>query len=255
MAELQIVCFGEFQVTLAGTPLTVFPTEKMRALLAYLAVEEGVHERRELAQFLWRGYSAESARNSLRQAIHQLRQLLRDGEAQQTRRLLTRQTMQFNPDASVVVDVTKFTQLLAECVEHAHSAIDTCAPCLARLRQATALYRGDFLDGFTVADSDPFEEWRSVTRERLHFQMLDALAVLARAAEVADGEGDAQSQDNAFRSGETRPEETGQGESSPTDEEEQATHSPSLLVPLYPSSALRFRFGRLTSRWVSLGQR
>ena len=33
MTELQIACFGEFQVRLAGTPLTLFQTDKNRALL------------------------------------------------------------------------------------------------------------------------------------------------------------------------------------------------------------------------------
>lgn len=78
MAELQIVCLGEFQVTLAGAVLTPFQTDKNRALLLYLALETRVHQRATLAQFLWPGYSDESARNSLRQALHQLRQTLAD---------------------------------------------------------------------------------------------------------------------------------------------------------------------------------
>ncbi|MEZ4734662.1 MAG: BTAD domain-containing putative transcriptional regulator [Caldilineaceae bacterium] len=188
MAELQIVCLGDFQVTLAGAPLTTFQTEKVRALLAYLAVEGRVHQRSELAQFLWSGYSEASARNSLRQAVHQLRQLLSDGVAQPPWLLVTRQSVQINPDAPIVVDVAIFTRLLAECASHAHGAIDACMPCLARLRQATALYQGDFLGDFTVADSDPFEEWRRVVQEQLHIQMLDALAVLAKGAEAAGDE-------------------------------------------------------------------
>ena len=61
MTELQIVCLGEFQVTLAGTALTVFQTDKARALLAYLAIEGQAHQRSELAQWLWPGYSDERA--------------------------------------------------------------------------------------------------------------------------------------------------------------------------------------------------
>ncbi|MEZ4713430.1 MAG: BTAD domain-containing putative transcriptional regulator [Caldilineaceae bacterium] len=188
MAALQIVCFGDFQVTLAGTALSAFQTEKVRALLAYLAVEGRLHQRSELAQFLWAGYSDESARNSLRQAIHQLRQLLATDEAQPPWLLVTRQSVQLNPDAPIAVDVATFTRLLAECTNHTHGAIETCNSCLARLRQATALYQGDFLGDFTVADSDPFEEWRRVVQEQLHIQMLDALAILADGAEAAGDE-------------------------------------------------------------------
>ncbi|MEZ4681060.1 MAG: BTAD domain-containing putative transcriptional regulator [Caldilineaceae bacterium] len=169
--------------------MTTFQTDKTRALLAYLAVETRVHQRSELAQFLWPGYSEKSARNSLRQAIHRLRQLLDDTKADLPWLLLTRQTVQMNPDAPITVDATTFTRLLTECTAHTHAAIDTCAGCLARMRRATALYQGDFLDSFIVADSDPYEEWRRVVQEQLHIQMLDALSVLANAAETAgDGE-------------------------------------------------------------------
>ncbi|MEZ4664064.1 MAG: bacterial transcriptional activator domain-containing protein [Caldilineaceae bacterium] len=47
---------------------------------------------------------------------------------------------------------------------------------------------GDFLGDFSVVDSDPFEEWRNVLQEQLHIQMLDALTVLANAAEVSGDE-------------------------------------------------------------------
>ncbi|MEZ4862433.1 MAG: BTAD domain-containing putative transcriptional regulator [Caldilineaceae bacterium] len=190
MAELQITCFGDFQVTLAGTALTTFQTDKSRALLAYLAIEGQVHQRTTLAQFLWPGYSDASARNSLRQALHQLRQLLPDAEAGPLWLLITRQTVQFNPDAPIRVDVTIFAQLLTTCAAHPHAELATCAPCLARLRQAVNLYHGDFLAGFTVDDSDSFEEWRRILQEQLHIQMLDALTHLAAAAEqVGDEEG------------------------------------------------------------------
>ena len=72
MVQLQIACLGDFQVTLAGKERTDFQTNKSRALLVYLALEDRVHPRTELAQFLWPGYSEESARNSLRQSLHQL---------------------------------------------------------------------------------------------------------------------------------------------------------------------------------------
>ncbi len=184
MAELQIACLGEFQVTLAGTALTLFQTDKTRALLPYLALEARTHQRAELAQLLWPGYSDASARNSLRQALHQLRQTLAD-PAGVPWLLITRQTVQINPDAPIHVDVLTFRQLLATCASHVHVDPATCAPCLARLRQAVDLYHGDFLADFTVADSAPFEEWRRITQEQLHLQMLDALTQLGAAAEAA----------------------------------------------------------------------
>src|SRR3954453_8299007 len=107
MTALQFACLGDFQVTLAGTALTAFQTDKTRALLAYLSIEGQVHQRTALAQFLWPGYSEESARSSLRQALHQLRQLLHDAEADPPWLLLTR--VQINPAARIKIDMTTFT--------------------------------------------------------------------------------------------------------------------------------------------------
>jgi len=190
MAQLDLTCFGDFQVALTSAPLTPFQTDKVRALLIYLAVEGQPHSRRALAQLLWHGYSEESANNSLRQTLHRLRQLLGDAKADPPWLLITRQTVQLNPAASVRVDVTTFTKLIADSNAHGHAEFERCSPCLARLRQAVDLYQGDFLAGFTVADSDPFEEWRRITQEHLHLQTLDALTKLANAAESAgDDEG------------------------------------------------------------------
>ena len=192
MVSLQLTCLGDAAVTLANEPLTGFQTDKMRALLIYLALEGQSHQRAALAHLLWPGYSDESARHSLRQYLHRLRVLLRDDEPTTTGRppwlLVTRQTVQFNPAAPLRLDVARFRTLLAETAAHPHAKLYTCPPCLARLRQAAELYQGDFLAGFTIADSDPFEEWRRITQEQLHLQALSALSALADAAEAAGDE-------------------------------------------------------------------
>jgi WD40 repeat protein/DNA-binding SARP family transcriptional activator len=169
----------------AGAPLTGFQTDKMRALLVYLALEREPHSRSELTRFLWPGYQAESAANSFRQYLHQLRQLLRNDEWDPPWLLVTRQTVQFNPAARLEADVTRFLALVTESSTHAHTQLSLCQPCLARLREAVGLYGGDFLAGFTVADSDPFEEWRRIQQEQLHLHALNALTQLADAAEAA----------------------------------------------------------------------
>ena len=77
MSHLAIYLFGGFRVDLDGHPLTAFGTDKNRALLAYLALESGHPHRREaLAALLWPDHRDAVARNSLRQALYQLRQIL-----------------------------------------------------------------------------------------------------------------------------------------------------------------------------------
>ena len=191
MGKLQITCLGSLLITLNEVPLTAFQTEKVRALLVYLAVERQAHQRGALAQLLWPGYSPDSANASLRQTLLRLRQLLGDDETIADRPLwllTTRQTVQINPAAAIEVDVATFTHLLATCAAHAHPHLERCQPCLARYQQAVDLYHGDFLSGFTVADSNDFEEWRRITQEQLHLQTLDALSHLAAAAESTGDE-------------------------------------------------------------------
>jgi predicted ATPase/DNA-binding SARP family transcriptional activator len=186
---------GGFQAILADQPITAFESNKVRGLLAYLAVEAtGVaHSRSSLAELLWPGYGEEQARASLRQSLHHLRKSLGDDRQQSVPDaleqpeflLVTRQTIQFNPDADYAVDVAQFADLLTQCSQHAHPQLAVCPTCLPRLRQALALYRGDFLAGFAVDDSTEFEEWRRYKQEELHIQALDLLATLTDAAEAS----------------------------------------------------------------------
>ena len=54
MARLFISLLGSFQVTLDGTPVTALESDKVRALLAYLAVEaDRPHRRDRLTGLLW----------------------------------------------------------------------------------------------------------------------------------------------------------------------------------------------------------
>lgn len=196
MPYLTLSLFGGFEAILAGQPIAAFESNKGRGLLAYLAVEAiGVpHSRSSLAELLWSGYGEKNARASLRQTVHHLRKSLGEND-QQARSahekpellLVTRHAIQFNPGADDGVDVTRFNNLLAQCSQHDHPHLATCKTCLPRMRQAIALYRGDFLAGFAVDDSIEFEEWRRYKHEELHLQALNLLSTLTDAAE-ADGD-------------------------------------------------------------------
>src|SRR2546425_12740944 len=62
-----------------GNRLT-FALRKAQALLLYLAVEGGMHQRRQLDAFLWPDSAPHEARAALRNAIVLLRRLLGDPE-------------------------------------------------------------------------------------------------------------------------------------------------------------------------------
>jgi DNA-binding SARP family transcriptional activator len=96
MAHLSLSLLGPFQATLGGEPVTGFASDKVRALLAYLAVEiEQPHRREKLAGLLWPDWTERSARANLRRALANLRQVIGDHRATPPFLHISRQTVQF----------------------------------------------------------------------------------------------------------------------------------------------------------------
>jgi len=167
MTRLSLTLLGAFQATLNGEPVTGFESDKVRALLAYLALEtDRPHRRDALAELFWPDRPQGIARTSLRQALANLRKVIGDREAAHTEGgappflLVSRAELQFNPDSAHWVDVDHFRQRLAACETHGHPPSQVCPDCLPPLTEAVALYRDDFMAGFTLPDSRSFDEWQ-----------------------------------------------------------------------------------------------
>ncbi len=172
MARLVLSLLGPFQVTLDGEPVTGFESNKVRALLAYLAVESHRPHRREvLAGLLWAEWPHRAALSNLRYALCKLRGTIGDRDVCPPFLLITRQTIQFNTASDYWLDVAAFLEGVA-VGRAGHPAID-------RLEQAVALYRGSFLEGFSIGDSAAFEEWALFKREQIGRRALSAFYRLA----------------------------------------------------------------------------
>jgi predicted ATPase/DNA-binding SARP family transcriptional activator len=184
MPSRTLSLLGLPSVTRADGSAVSFRLRKELALLAYLAVEGPAAQPRDtLLGLLWPDATDESARNNLRVALANLRQNLGTdalGGDRQTVRLVLE---------SGALDVAVFRDLLAARDAHRHQPNVPCAECAARLEQAVALYRGEFLAGFALANAVAFEEWALVQRQALHQQALDALSTLADYYEQVGGYG------------------------------------------------------------------
>ncbi len=185
MARLQLRLFGSFQVEIDGRPASNFRSDKVRALLAYLAMEPGrAHRRESLAVRFWPASDDSAARASLRMALSNLRQVLEpvlDEDNKLPLLEVTRHSAQLhrdNPDCRL--DVARFDAWLDACDTHPHQDLTHCLVCIPRLAQAVALYTGDFLAGLTLADAPSFDEWRLVLQEKYHQRALAALQTLAQ---------------------------------------------------------------------------
>lgn len=165
MALLQISTLGPLQITHNHAPVSGFLSDKVRALLVYLAAEQSRPLRREtLANLMWPNQPNSKARANLRRALANLRQVIRDDEGSFLQ--ITRQTLQFNSNSDAQIDAVQFVQLLAG------------EPTLVQMETAVALVNGRFLDGFSINDSLLFEEWALLKREEIQRQLLRTLHLL-----------------------------------------------------------------------------
>ena len=192
MAGLDLAFLGDYRATLDGEPISGFESAKVRALLAYLAVEaEHPHRREALAALLWPERPEAGARANLSQALFNLRSTLGDRRRTPPLLVVTAQTIGLNSAAGATVDVISFTSLLQACAKHPHPQIEMCEVCRQRLQEAVALYGGSFLEDLSVDDSVSFEEWVLLKREHLHRLVMEALGWLTagyeRRGEYAQG--------------------------------------------------------------------
>ena len=170
---------------LDGEPVTVFESDKVRALLAYLAVEsDRPHRRETLAGLLWPERSERSARHNLSQALSNLRRAIGSPDASVSFLETSQHAVRLSAESECTLDVSAFAGLVAGCTDHSRDQRATCDGCMEQLQEAVQIYRGDFLEGFSLADSPAFEEWVVVQRERLHRMAIDALQLLCRCHEV-----------------------------------------------------------------------
>jgi DNA-binding SARP family transcriptional activator len=171
---LTLSLLGPPRIERDGTPVTV-DTRKAIALLAYLVLTRHRHGRDTLAALLWPDSDQTDARAALRRTLSALN---RAGAGDTLE--IERETVAVRPDAALDVDIEAFRAYLASCRTHGHPESDVCARCLPPLAEAVALYRGDFMAGFSLRDSPPFDDWQFEQQEGLRRELADALERLAR---------------------------------------------------------------------------
>ena len=156
MSLLSVTLFGTVQATLNGRPAT-FATEKCHALLAYLVVESGqTHRREALAALLWPDQSERAARANLRQTLHRLRTAIGDIGHPHPHLLVSPRDIQFNSDGRHWFDVAEFGCCLESFKAHCGNGLPLCVTCHEALKRAAALYRGEFMAGFSLSGSPHF---------------------------------------------------------------------------------------------------
>jgi DNA-binding SARP family transcriptional activator len=158
---ISILLLGTPQVLRDQAPLPLV-RRKTRALLYFIAAQPEPQPRERLLALFWPDAPRASAQQVLRTTLHGLRKDL--GGAF----VAGEETLALSPETWV--DARAFEAALARP-----------AGDLAGFQAALELYRGEFLDGFSLPDGPEFESWMTVERERFRRLALRGWAGLSRA--------------------------------------------------------------------------
>ncbi len=164
---MRIALLGPPQIEADGRPVVV-DTRKAVALLAYVAIVDRPVARESLAELLWPESEPEDARGALRRTLS----VLRAGLGGSWLRIDRRQVVLEGDDINF--DVATFRGAVRGG-PHVHASGDACPACRVRLSRAVDFFRGDFLEGFSLRDSAPFDEWQMLESEALRTELADAL--------------------------------------------------------------------------------
>ncbi len=169
---LEISLLGGVVIKQGGSPVTGLASRKAEALLAYLACNPRPHPREILATFLWDDRSQKQALSNLRVLISSLRQHLNPFID------ITRQTIAIIPHGDIWLDVNELEDHLSAA--SAQKGLDgkLTSATAAQLEKAIALYQGDFMAGFFLRESQGFDEWAALERERLRRRVIQAFQEL-----------------------------------------------------------------------------
>ncbi len=141
-----------------GPEQLVLGPGKPLAMVIYLAMRPDRSASRDhFTDLLWADSELERARQSLRQAIWQVRRKLGDDA--------------LTSDGDLVI---LRVELPADCADFSAALQE------GRLADAVSLYEGDFLAEFGAPGGAAFEQWADVARERFRSGWLRALDALAR---------------------------------------------------------------------------
>lgn len=156
-STLRLYLFGEPRFQRGEEQISAFRFDKVRGLLAYLAIGgETVHRREFLAHLLWPSSSPDHARSNLRYALFDLRRVLEDDAERLLK--ISRDTLHFRTSLLGAFDYVDFLAELPQPVSDAD-------PLLERLERQAAIYVAPLLDGLSIDDAPAFDRWLADRRE------------------------------------------------------------------------------------------
>ena len=169
MSILKIALLGPPEVDHRDHRLT-FPDRKVLSLLAYLATEGGVQERQKLTRLLWPESDMAHGRTALRITLLHLRHILEENASPEcaAHLLITHDTIGLDLASGIDLDLHalesawKLARVLPAPVAPRFIEgvqVEARHTLIAQLDRAATLYRGSFLQDFTLRNTLDFDNW------------------------------------------------------------------------------------------------
>ncbi len=157
-------CSASFNLRMAmDAPLKLPASKKTRALLGYLIATGQPHRRELLCDLFWDG--PDDPRAELRWSLSKIRPLLKKA------------VRSWLPTASGSASSSAMPPLISSRCAHS-SVRELLSASTDALKQATSLFRGEFLDGLDLPACYRFQEWCMAEREAVSQLRLGVLAAL-----------------------------------------------------------------------------
>jgi DNA-binding SARP family transcriptional activator len=161
--QLRLAWLGTPEISYADQPIT-FRTRKALALLIYLTTEAGTHRREKLTTLFWPESDAARGRGMLRTTLAYLREVMAGFETDYL--MVEPHSLSFDFQADFELDLHTL-QAALNLIQPQPGPAER-ERVIGQLQRAANLYRGDFLAGFSLADTPDFDDWVSLQREVWH---------------------------------------------------------------------------------------
>lgn len=169
---LTLRVLGEIEVLRGAEKLSLPPSKKTRALLAYLAMTGRPHRRERLCELLWD--IPDDPRGALRWSLSRIRSLVDEDDVK--RIVANRESVAFEREGATV-DLLELRQEYSGNIERFD---------LETLRAAADTFRGDFLEGSDLPDYHDFQAWCVAEREEARQLQSKILGSLVERLTVED---------------------------------------------------------------------
>lgn len=161
--RFRLAWLGTPEISYVDQPLT-FRTRKALALLIYLTTEAGTHSREKLTTLFWPESDAARGRGMLRTTLAYLREVMDSFETNYL--IVEPHALGFDFESDFELDLHTL-QAALDLIQQQPGPAER-ERVISQLQTAVNLYRGDFLAGFSLADTPDFDDWVSLQREVWH---------------------------------------------------------------------------------------